>query len=80
MDLGGGVGGGGDIEGTWQEGIQFFLRTCFYFWTSVTSSLPAGGLGHREFLTFHVSHVPRPLQVLVAVMVSGGWWARKGGH
>lgn len=31
-----------------------------------------GGLGHREFLMFRVSHVPRHLQVLVAVMSQGG--------
>lgn len=44
----------------------------------MTSSLPAGGLGHRELLMFRVSHVSRHLQILVAVMVSGRWRAREG--
>lgn len=30
-----------------------------------------GGLGHREFLMFRVSHVPRQLQVPVTVMAGG---------
>lgn len=46
----------------------------------MTSSLLAGGLGHREFLMFRVNLVPRHLQVLVAVTVSGRRWARKGGQ
>lgn len=61
---------GGTIEVTWQEGVQFFLRSGLYFWTSVTSSLPVGGLGHRELLMFRVSRAPGHLRVLVAVTVS----------